>query len=203
MLIAHRGIHNSNIKENTINSFIEAINNPLYIGFELDIRETKDHEFIVTHDFFYNNNLISKTNSIDLINNGFCTLKDVLSLDTNKIIIIDIKDINTNVLKLSTILNNSNKNIYVMSYNKKILKDIKPYVKKFKLGLLNMIFNSESDYSNYDFVAILYSVLTDNIIDFFNKNNIELFTYGITNNSIIKNHNLKYIIDCDKEYKFI
>ena len=84
MLIAHRGIHNEYIKENSYKSFTYAIESNIFDGFELDIRETLDHEFVITHDFFYKNNLISKTNYKDL--EDIPLLTNILKLDTNKLI---------------------------------------------------------------------------------------------------------------------
>ena len=47
-LIAHRGIHNQNVKENTLLSFERAIKKNMII--EFDIQLTKDHKIIVFHD---------------------------------------------------------------------------------------------------------------------------------------------------------
>ena len=46
MFIAHRGKVTNLSKENTLEAFIEAINDPKYLGFELDIRTTKDKRFV-------------------------------------------------------------------------------------------------------------------------------------------------------------
>ena len=55
MFIAHRGKVTNLSKENTLEAFIEAINDPKYLGFELDIRTTKDKRFVCIHDFFWKN----------------------------------------------------------------------------------------------------------------------------------------------------
>ncbi len=47
-LIAHRGIG----KENTLESFKNAIKDKSVFGFELDIRYSKDKEIVVIHDSF-------------------------------------------------------------------------------------------------------------------------------------------------------
>ena len=195
MLIAHRGVFNKYIKENSIKAFINAINDSKYIGFECDVRETKDHEFVINHDFYYDNNLINKYNLDELKKSGLCSLDDVLNLDTNKLILIDIKDINISIDKLIDKLNNSNKNIYVMSYNKKVLDKILERNIYFKVGLLNTVINSNKEYHKYNFIALLYSSITDNILKYFSKNNIEVFTYGITNYTNIYKNKIYYIID--------
>jgi glycerophosphoryl diester phosphodiesterase len=92
MLIAHRGCVTDNIQENSLAAFNLAIINPQYQGFELDIRETKDHEFVVTHDFLYHGHIIKQTNLLELEKLGLISLRTVLKLNTDKLILIDIKD---------------------------------------------------------------------------------------------------------------
>ena len=45
-LIAHRGLTNNNICENTLKAFKNALNNN-YDGIELDLRKTKDNIIVV------------------------------------------------------------------------------------------------------------------------------------------------------------
>ena len=54
MFIAHRGKVTNLSKENTLEAFIDAINDPKYLGFELDIRTTKDKRFV------FSNNLLQR-----------------------------------------------------------------------------------------------------------------------------------------------
>ena len=129
MFIAHRVSVSYNIKENSLAAFQNAINNPKYGGFELDVRETLDHEFVITHDFLFKGNLVCKTNLIDLESSGLISLDTVLKLNTDKIIMIEIKDFNINVSKLANTLNKAHKNIYVMSFNVGIIRKIKPLVR--------------------------------------------------------------------------
>src|SRR5574344_726933 len=195
MLIAHRGSVTINTFENSLAAFKRAVIDPKYAGFELDVRQSKDHGFIINHDFIFHNKLIAKTNFNDLQLMGLASLEEVLKLETNKIIIVDIKDLNIDVSRLAMVLNSAHRNIYVMCYSKNIIDKIKPYANYFKCGLLNMIFNSAHNYKKYDFVVLLYSSLTPNIITYFSKNNILIFTYGITDKIIINQNNLYYIID--------
>ena len=103
MFIAHRGKVTSNVNENTISAFQNAIYDNNYQGFELDIRTTKDKKFVVVHDFFSDGNLISKTNYQDL-NKDIPLLEDVLKLPTNKIILIEIKEKDIDIFKLNLLL---------------------------------------------------------------------------------------------------
>ena len=199
MFIAHRGSVSYNIKENSFEAFQNAINNPKYGGFELDVRETLDHEFVITHDFLFKGNLVCKTNLIDLESSGLISLDTVLKLNTDKIIMIEIKDFNINASKLANTLNKAHKNIYVMSFNVGIIRKIKPYAKYFKYGLINYLFNRQNNYDDFNFIALLNDTLTYNIKEYFHKRNIEIFSYGI-DNKIIYDNSINYIIDNYKDY---
>lgn len=196
MFIAHRGKVSSSSKENTIEAFMDAINDKKYQGFELDIRESLDKKIVVVHDMFIGTNLISKTNYNDLKKYAIPLLSDVLKLDTKKKILIEIKDFNLDLDNLVSILNKyKDKNIYVMSFNNKIINDLIKKNINIKCGILHYIFNRELSYNEYDFICILNDFLTDNIVDYFERRNIEVFSYGIRNNYIKPRDNVYYIID--------
>lgn len=101
--IAHRGLHNSNIPENSILAFKNAIENGYAI--ELDVRQTIDGEIIVFHDI----NLDRMTNinktvdtqtakfitSLRLLDSSefIPTLEDTLRFIDNKVpVLIEIKN---------------------------------------------------------------------------------------------------------------
>ena len=193
MLIAHRGIFNSVVKENSIPAFLGAINNPNYIGFELDIYTSIDGIFVVNHDPIVDNKLIYKYNYKELKQKGIVKLEDVLKLKTDKIILIEIKDINIDIDKFSKLLSRyKKKNIYVMSFFNSVLKKFQNV--SFKIGLLNYVLNSTNKYS-YDFIAILYDVATQHMIDSFNKSGIEVFIYGVHKKDKLDFKNTYYIVD--------
>lgn len=198
MFIAHRGVVKKGVKENSIEAFKLAILDPYYSGFELDLKESKDHEFVVTHDFIYNNKLINQTNYIELKTMGLVRLEDVLDLDTDKLILIDIKDININVDKLISVISKYHKKIYVMSYSRKLINKLIDKSVNYKMGLLNMIFNSENEYKKYDFITLLNSSVTNNIINYFKTRNKDIFIYGIVNEINCYDYNNYYIIDDSK-----
>lgn len=199
MFIAHRGITIGEIEENSISSFKLAINDSKFMGFECDVRESLDHHFIINHDAIYKNNIIKYKNKDELTKLGLTTLEEVLNLDTNKIIMLEIKDFNCDLKSLAYKLNKANKNIYVTSFSKEVIKKIKKYAINFKCGVLNYIFNSESNYNNYDFICLLNSTITSDIISYFSKRNIEIFSYGIVNLNK-KEPNIYYIVDNDAKF---
>lgn len=193
MLIAHRGIHNSIVKENTIPAFLGAINDSNYRGFELDIYTSKDGEFVVHHDLLLDGKFMWHYTYKELKRKGVVRLEDVLKLKTNKIILIEIKDINIDIIKLTKLLDKyKNKNIYVMSFFKSVVKKFKK--RTFKVGVLNYILNS-SDIYPYDFIGILYDVASLHMIESLKKLNIEVFLYGINKKDKLNFKDVYYIVD--------
>jgi len=101
--VAHRGIHNSEIPENSIAAFKLAIENNLTI--ELDIRLTKDNKIVVLHDetLFRMTGIDKKVcdcnyedvKRLKLLNtdNNIPTFKEVLQIIDGKVpIVIEIKN---------------------------------------------------------------------------------------------------------------
>ena len=196
MLIAHRGKADSINKENTIEAFKAAINDIKYDGFELDIRETKDKKIVVVHDFVVDNKLIKRVNYKELERYNIPLLESVLKLDTEKIIMIEIKDPNMDIEALSKLLEKyQDKKIYLMSFYNNTIKEFLKLSHTCKCGILNYGFNHEYSYNEYDFICILDFSLTDNIIDYFRRRKIEVFSYGLLTNKLNIKEYVNYIID--------
>ena len=196
MLIAHRGKVDSINKENTIEAFKAAINDIKYDGFELDIRETKDKKIVVVHDFVVDNKLIKRVNYKELERYNIPLLESVLKLDTEKIIMIEIKDPNMDIEALSKLLEKyQDKKIYLMSFYNNVIKEFLKLSHTCKCGILNYGFNHEYSYNEYDFICILDFSLTDNIIDYFRRRKLEVFSYGLLTNKLNIKEYVNYIID--------
>lgn len=191
-LIAHRGIWNDVIQDNSYEALTKALNSSKYVGIECDIRETLDQEFVIYHNVLYQGNLVKNTLYKD-IKKDVCKLEDILKIETQKILLLEIKDFKLNKEKLLKLLNKYPRNIYLMSFDKKVIKDLKQIDSKYKYGVLNYILNSESDY-NLDFICLLDFIATNEIIKNFLKRNIELIIYGVINPT----RNLTYIVDDNK-----
>ena len=197
--IAHRGLHTSSIKENTLKSFLAAIKSPFFNGFECDIRTTKDNTLVIVHDAFIGKHLIRNTNYATLKKKySIPTLKEVLELETDKIILLEIKELDLDIDNFLNVINNYQKqNIYIMSFYNKVIKKLKEKGCVFPLGVLNYVFNSEEEYHDYDFIVLLESLLSDRLIGYFNTRKKKVFVYGIhkLNESKERYNNLYFIVD--------
>ena len=80
-LIAHRGLTNNDINENTMDAYINAIKNG-YDGIELDVRLTKDNNIVCLHDKLINRTSDGKGNINDL------TYKELLKYNFDFLIFI-------------------------------------------------------------------------------------------------------------------
>ena len=193
-LIAHRGVVTKKIKENTLEAFKAAIVDKKYIGFELDVRQTKDKMFVIHHDLLHSDKFISNYDYKE-IKEEIPLLSDILKLATDKIFLIEIKDYKIDYEKFLKLLNKYlNKDIYVMSFHSNVIKKLKKSDCSFKLGVLNYLINTEANYK-YDFICYINRFINNKVINYCRKNNIELFSYAIYNKKQIVNQSIYYIVD--------
>ena len=190
-LIKHRGIYNNDIKENSYEGIKLALEDNNYIGVEFDIRETLDNEIILFHNPIYNNKLINKTKYSELPK-YVPKLEDILNIISNKLFLIEIKNIEHNFDKFIKLLNkHKDKNIYVMSFYTNNIKRIDIENRFYKIGILNYILNTNNYIKKLDFVGILNNLINKEVIN--NLKNIQIFSYGINKNK--KYDNIYYIVD--------
>jgi len=189
-LIAHRGMHDKYIKENTYDAIKNALDSDKFVGVEFDVRETLDKEFILYHDALYNNKLIKNTKYREFPK-YVPKLCDILKIKSNKMFLIEIKNV-SNFDRLIKLLNKySDKNIYVMSFSNKIIFKMDVINRKYKLGILNYVLNTSKNIKKLDFVGILNSLLNDDIVN--KLDNLEIFSYGGIENKKYKD--IYYITD--------
>lgn len=203
-LIAHRGLVNKTNPENTYISILSALNSTKYVGVEFDVRLTKDNKLVLMHD----KNIIRTTNGTGTVENmtlkelkkyqmtknktqTIPTLERILSIKTNKILLIELK-INNNEKEFANTLievlkNYPHKTIYIMSFNKKVLNILKRYKHHIPLGHITIL---KKDITNkYDFYCIRELHLTKKIL----STNKKIFIWGL-----IKNPNDKYYTIVDE-----
>ena len=146
-------------------------------GVEFDIRLTKDNVIVLSHDSID----IESSNYSDIIKKKYLSILDViLGINTKKILLIDIKVRNNykrfakEIVKYLDDINN--KNIYLASFNKKIIK----YLKKktnYKLGYITF---KNTKNNNYFEVINFITLSKNNINKYPNK---EIFLWTIHNNN--------------------
>ena len=177
--IIHRGITSNIIKENTYQSIKKAIKDKNTVGVEFDIRLTKDSIIVLSHNSTINFNIIENMNYLDIIKEKYLTTLDkILSIDTDKILLIDIK-VKNNYKKFGNILikylKDYNRNIYLCSFNKKIIKYLR---NKLKYKLSYILFNYKK--TNNDFIMINTNGISNKkILKIEDK---EIFLWTISNN---------------------
>jgi len=172
-LIAHRGLNNKKYKENTKEAIINSLKQDYIKGIKIDIRLTKDNKIVVIHDSTINrtSNGQGKVKEMTLkelkkYNFGtkenpsqISTLKEIIELiPQNKLILIEIKE-NKNeetfIKEFYKIIKKYlYKNIYVMSFNEKLINKLKQTHPNLNCGLLkSKIIKNEYKNNNYDFIV--------------------------------------------------
>ena len=154
MIISHRGNDNHKFKENTKEAIINALSKDYIDGAEFDIRITKDKRLVLNHSPIHDGKIIKHSYFKDL---KLDSIDSVLkSLKTNKILIIEIKDTDEEVIDLlyKYIKKYKNLNIYVHTFHKKIASLFKQKYPNVLVGII--LFDLDTDYSIYDFVNLNY-----------------------------------------------
>ena len=192
MFIAHRGLFDDNIKENTIEAFDNAFNNG-YEGIEFDVRLTKDKIPVILHDSFLSRvfgvkGLLKNYTYQELLDNKIEIPKfeDVISRYNSKVMIIELKE----KIDITKYIKDKRNLYYISSFN----YDYISYLNKsvyYKLGVINYILNSGIDYSKIDFIMVLDSIYNKKL---FKLKDIEIIIYGVIGNINSYNKELKYIV---------
>ena len=189
--IAHRGIWNDSVKDNSYQALYNGLLSEEYIGIETDVRVTKDNVFVLYHDPLYNGKLVKNVYYKDMVD--VCRLEDILKIKTDKIILLEIKDFNMDVKKFIKLIDKYKRNVMIMSFSTLVINKIKTLNTKYKLGVLNYIINSDSNY-DYDFICLLDIISNNFVIERLKKRNIEVLIYGVID--ILED--ATYIIDDNK-----
>lgn len=178
--IIHRGITSNRFKENSYTAIKRALIDKSSLGVEFDIRLAKDDKIVLSHDNIINFNYIENMNYNDIIKNKYLTTLDkVLTINTDKILLIDIK-VNNNYKKFGNLLlkelDKYERNIYLASFNKKVIKYLGKKT-KYKKGIITLNYKK----NNNDFVVINYNTISSKKIN--DIKNKEIFIWTIHNNN--------------------
>lgn len=183
-LIAHRGLHSKNTKENTLEA-IELGNKHVDIdGVEIDVRLSKDNKVVVIHDEYIDvvSNGRGRTNEMSLerlkrFNYGTVvkpstinSLSEVLDkISPQTLLIIELKDERekNDILasKVIEIVNNYPLlNIWLKSFSLDIVNYLKRYSNR-PVGILINEFNKDLLNLDFDFYSISQHVITNDIVN--------------------------------------
>lgn len=200
MYIAHRGLYNDEINENTISAFDNAFDNG-YEGIEFDVRLTKDKVPVIIHDSFLSRvsngkGLVKNYTYNELLKFNFGKkkieripkLEDVINRYNNKTMIIELKE----NIDITPYLNDKNK-YYISSFNYNYIKNI-PYSDKYKRGVINYVLNPVKDYNKIDFIMVLDSISFDKVLENYDSKRLEVIIYGVVGKINNYKGNIKYII---------
>ena len=191
-----------------------CLNQEYISGIEFDIRITKDKNIIIYHDMLIRDNdgniyTVKQKNLSEIknININIPTLEEFLKkVNSQKILLIEIKeesdDFDIFIIKLFNILKKyKNLNIYICSFNYKLIKKIKAKYSRYKCGLIiGYLMNTNNISNNLDF--FLYSY---NYLELINKDK-EIFIFTINKKEKLRkiNDNLSnYYIISDNSYLLI
>lgn len=203
-IIAHRAndeIH----KENTMEAILNSLKQTYVDGVEIDIRMTKDYNFVIHHDPFYDGYYINKTKLKTLQKKGLNSLEEVLEkISTKKILLIEIKEESNKhkllLIRLNKILKKYNLNYYLCSFNYTLITTLKKKYPKYKSGLIIGIkLNTNHLKNNLDFNSINYRHIEKNP-------NKETFVWTVNNKEILDKVKQRQNIITDKAkemYNFI
>lgn len=174
--IAHRGLNSKKYSENTKEAILDSLKYNYIKGIEIDVRMTKDKKIVVIHDstinrtsngsgFVKNMTLreLRKYNfGTDKNPSKISTLNEILNLiPNNKLILIELKsdkkqDTNIFIRRFYNIIRKyKNKNIYIASFNEKLIKKLKAPDSSLKCSVfISKIINSEHIDDTYDFTIV-------------------------------------------------
>ena len=212
MFIAHRANDNHNYLENTKEAIIYCLNKEYIDGIEIDIRITKDKEFVLIHNMlidkisngkgFIKDKTLKELKTYNLKNNQkINTLEEVLNIMNNKLLLIEIKDELNNYKEFIDIFYKKIKkylhlNIIICSFNYELLNYLKKLNKNIKCALIiNTILNKDKLYNHLD-----HKLLSKNTLVHSNNNDFIWTINNIEDYKKIKRHNTNLNIISDVCY---
>ena len=213
MFIAHRANNNHKYLENTKEAIIECLKKEYIDGIEIDIRTTKDREFVLIHnmliDKISNGNGFVKDKTLkelkDYIfgnNQKINTLEEILNIMNNKLLLIEIKDETNNYKNFIEIFYEKIRkylylNIVVCSFNYELLLYLKKLNKNIKCALIiNSIFNKDKLYNHLE-----YRLLNKQTLEHSKDNDFMWTINNVDDYKKIKKYNNKLNIITDVCYK--
>ena len=204
-LIPHRGYKTQNIKENTHDAFLNALNCG-FTGIEFDVRKTRLGELVICHDALITRvsdgdgfvkdysyeELLRFTFGSEVLPSKIPLLIDVLK----KYTCIKVVELKERDIDFSSFEDYIDDKTYFISFDSNYIFELKNKYPQYKFGVLNYVLNSVEDYS-LDCICLLDMVVTERMVDYFINRDITVFIYGIGSkvNYITDKEGVYYIVD--------
>ena len=175
-IIIHRGIVTNKVYENTYFAIKRALKDRESFGVEFDVRLTKDNKIVLSHNSIIEGNVIEHSTYREIISKKYLdTLDKILTINTKKLLLIDIKT-SKNYKVFADILlkelKDEKKKIYLTSFDRKIINYLRPKT-SFKTGITYTYYRK----NDYDFVSINHNFITKDRLK--NIKNREIFLWTI------------------------
>lgn len=196
----HRGKKSKEVKENTVRSLMDGLNDEGYAGVEFDVRMTKDEKIVIIHDKYINrtsngngkvcdmtyNELLEYNFSSNKYPEKICLLEDFFKqVKSNKILLLEIKEdkrVDELVFRLNEVIKKFlNINLYISSFDSKVLLKLKELNNSLKIGLILWFVKLDDKLKEYDFLELRQTNIDDVVNDFITSNNQELIMWNVLN----------------------
>ena len=197
-IISHRGASEYE-PENTMSSFKKAIELGTHM-IEFDVRMSLDRQLVVVHDKKVNRTTDGKGYVKDMTldelreldaGNGekIPTMEEVISEFANKTkFVVELKEYNTEEKVLDIIRKyNVTKDVYIVSFYKRILKKIKYMEPELVTGLIKFFpsyIYKDCSYCNADVVAVFRSFINRKLVKKVEDKNLILFSWTVNKKDI-------------------
>lgn len=212
-LISHRGLDNHMYSENSLKAIENVLSKDYIDGVEFDVRITKDKKIVLIHDpvidlISNGSGIVKYMNFVDLDEYQYGKSKEsIITLDNllntihnDKIILIELKEFGNDFIDLVEetikVISKHSLNIYISSFNYKLLNYIKSKYKNVKCGLIiGYGLNTIHLKNNFDFNIVSCHYYKQ-------VNNSKLtFVFNIGKNNYDFNHNIYLITDNSFKFK--
>lgn len=174
--IAHRG-HSSEYRDNSMEAIQTAINLG-YHGIEIDVQPCATGELCLFHDLYLGDKFIRDMSVEDVKAHGILLLEEVYDIIQDIPIYLDIKGTDSTLVK-TFFKNRRHDNITFCSFNRKILKELPPTMRKGTTFEMRLDGQHEYDMITRGMQAILvhWSCLDEHLIAHCKRRGIEVLTY--------------------------
>lgn len=191
-IIAHRGYWTlDGVEQNSTLSIKKALELPI-AGIEVDVRQTKDSVFVLSHDDMVDNASIRNSSYKDIEGLHLCRLEDalmILKMHPGHKILIEIKECDVNLLFNYVISYLPSSQVEFISFNRTYCEKIAANNLGYKVLYLNGdMMSDELKSSQFNGADYHYSIFMENpdLIDSLKDNGLMAYCWTLSNRSEIE-----------------